>query len=254
MDYQKSGNERAVILVKALPQPSDKHGETVCVAGLTRDGEWRRLYPVRFRHLETKFKRWEWIEYEWRLPRDDKRKESRNVEEESIKVLKHLRSIERVRFIQPLVRSSTDEAFSRGESLAIIRPMNPKFFWEEKGTEEIKSEKSLFQRAAQQRSFLDNELRLLEPCPYKFFFEYETSDGRKHKNVCHDWETSATLFQLKKNYGVDGALNHLDSEYNERYPKAGMAFVMGTHSQRPQQWLLIGILRLDNPAQAELAI
>ena len=46
-----SGTERVVILVKAAPHPSRRYQETVCCAGVTTEGEWRRLYPVRFRHL-----------------------------------------------------------------------------------------------------------------------------------------------------------------------------------------------------------
>jgi hypothetical protein len=40
--------EEIVIVVKAIPQPSKRYGETVCCAGITRNGEWRRLYPSGF--------------------------------------------------------------------------------------------------------------------------------------------------------------------------------------------------------------
>ena len=39
--------EEVVIIVKAVPQPSKRYGEMVCCAGVTRQGEWRRLYPIR---------------------------------------------------------------------------------------------------------------------------------------------------------------------------------------------------------------
>ena len=49
-----------IILVKALPQPSKQHGETVCCAGVTAQGQWKRLFPVRYRHLggDSSFGRW----------------------------------------------------------------------------------------------------------------------------------------------------------------------------------------------------
>ena len=53
------------------------------------------------------------------------------------------------------------------------------------------------------------------------------------------------------------ALNELDSMsvvFNERYPAAGMAFAMGTHSRHPDQWLLVGVLRLDATPQFSLAV
>src|SRR5258708_36962068 len=54
-------NSRAVVLVKALPQPSKTYGETVCCAGVTAEGQWKRLFPVRFRHLrgDSSFSRWD---------------------------------------------------------------------------------------------------------------------------------------------------------------------------------------------------
>ena len=48
----KHQKRRIRILVKALPQPSTKHEETVCCAGVTEDGrELLRLYPIRYRRL-----------------------------------------------------------------------------------------------------------------------------------------------------------------------------------------------------------
>ncbi len=75
MAGEKTGKERALVLVKALPQPSETYGETVCVAGVTLDRNWRRLYPVRFRQLDEGFRRWQWVDYEWRKPRGDRRVE-----------------------------------------------------------------------------------------------------------------------------------------------------------------------------------
>jgi hypothetical protein len=46
---------RVLITVKAAPNPSEKYGETVCVAGLRLDLDaagWVRLYPVNFRELD----------------------------------------------------------------------------------------------------------------------------------------------------------------------------------------------------------
>ena len=79
---ESSGHERVLVLVKALPHVGDRHGETVCCAGVTETGEWRRQFPVHFRTLEEKFRRWQWIDYDWRKPKDDQRPESRRVQED----------------------------------------------------------------------------------------------------------------------------------------------------------------------------
>ena len=45
----KHQKRRVHILVKAFPQPSTKHEETVCCAGVTEDGrKLLRLYPIRY--------------------------------------------------------------------------------------------------------------------------------------------------------------------------------------------------------------
>src|SRR6266496_4083795 len=81
-------SSRVVILVKALPQPSKRYGETVCCAGVTADRKWKRLYPVRFRHLQgdQSFSRWDWVTFKYTQPLRDQRIESCHVFEDSIAV------------------------------------------------------------------------------------------------------------------------------------------------------------------------
>ena len=89
--FAKAGTSRAVVLVKAAPQASGSHGETVCVAALDEYGNWHRLYPLSFRELmpEQRFGRWDNIEFRWRLPEvaKDRRVESKRVEQDSIKII-----------------------------------------------------------------------------------------------------------------------------------------------------------------------
>lgn len=238
------------MLVKALPHASDRHGETVCCAGLTERGEWRRQFPIRFRHLkDKKFGRWQWIEYDWRVPSDDKRPESRRVQEDSIIPGQVLAKGKRAAFIDPYVVPSVSVAVERGQTLALIRPQKVQFSWEKKSLDVIEAERKTYIRAASQTSFFDDELKGLEPCPYSFRFRYLSEDGKPHNHTCDDWETTAAYYKLSNKYGPTAALEHLDKMYNEEYPKNGMALALGTHSQRPEQWLLVGVIRLDIPDQ-----
>ena len=34
-----------IVIIKAAPQVGEKHGETVCCAGIDLEGKWLRLYP-----------------------------------------------------------------------------------------------------------------------------------------------------------------------------------------------------------------
>src|SRR5262249_54888812 len=125
---------RATILVKALPQPSKRYGETVCCAGVTPHGQWKRFYPIRFRHLsgDSSFSRWDQVRVRYSKPRRDKREESCHVHEDSIEILGELPRVERARFLNPLLLPSVAEAARRGHSLALIRPLEPRFFYKRK--------------------------------------------------------------------------------------------------------------------------
>ena len=58
---EKNQIEQILILAKTYPSPSAKHIETSCVAGINRNGEMRRLYPVPFRLLQGRqqLKKWQ---------------------------------------------------------------------------------------------------------------------------------------------------------------------------------------------------
>lgn len=75
--------ERVQVLtvVMTYPHPSSKHQELVCTAGITKAGEWVRLYPIDYRYLpkDKQFRKYQWIEIELEPTGagNDMRKESR---------------------------------------------------------------------------------------------------------------------------------------------------------------------------------
>lgn len=64
--YEKSRSTkpetaRILVTVKARPEPSEKYGETVCVAGIrlgTGSLHWVRLYPIPFRRIYIMVESW----------------------------------------------------------------------------------------------------------------------------------------------------------------------------------------------------
>jgi hypothetical protein len=230
-----------------------RHGETVCCAGVTLDRQWRRQYPIHFRRLQQQFKRWQWIEYDWIAPgAEDRRIESRRVQEESIRAEEVIPETERAAFLDPLITRSTNEAAAKGMSLTLIRPIKVRFRWKAKTNEQIAEERQAYEDSARQKSFLDPDLVALTPCPYAFHFDWTDADGMKHKATCDDWETAATFYRREKTMGVQDALRSMERTFGEDYPNRGMAFALGTHSRRPEQWLLVGVLRLDPVSQLSL--
>lgn len=243
-----------IVLVKALPHAGKKHGETVCCAGITERGEWRRQFPIHFRRLSEKFARWDIIEYEYRIPKDDKRTESRRVQEDTIVVVGDVPSKARANLLNPVVVSSTAVAASRGQSLALIRPQKVRFSAKKKTAKQMEAERQAYSEAARQGSFFDKELSELEPCPYAFTFEYEDEDGKSHISTCDDWETAAMYRNFARQYGEPETLAKMKTTFERDYPARGMAFAMGTHSKYPDVWLLVGVLRLDVMTQMSLGL
>lgn len=244
---------RVAILVKALPQPSSRYGETVCCAGVTLDRQWKRLYPVRFRHLtgDSAFKRWDLVSYDYGRPKQDTRQESCHVHEESIQVDGKLDEKARTRLLSPLIVGSAEDAMSRGQSLALIRPRNPRFRWKAKSPGVIEAEKAGFARAARQIGMFDQHLAAMEPTPYHFGFSFEDSAG-KHTYQCGDWEAHAMFWNESRRSNAAKALAWMDATFNDTYPKAGMVFAIGNQAKRPKTWQLLGVLKLPEEKQGDL--
>lgn len=240
---------RVVVLVKAIPHPSRRYGETVCCAGVTENRQWKRLFPVRFRRMKEKFSRWDWIDFRYSVPRDDRRSESCRVAHESLSVSGKLPFKERAGFLEPLIRPSWKAAANAGETLALIRPRNIRFYHRPKSREAIAKEREGYERATAQGDIFERkDLAALEPVPYIFRFRYSDADG-VHHGTCEDWETNATFWKFRRERSEQEALNHLRNVYNEEYPARGVAFAMGNMKTRPQTWLLLGVVRLDEPKQ-----
>lgn len=248
-------SSRIVTLVKALPQPSKTYGETVCCAGVTADRQWKRLFPVRFRHLsgEASFGRWEWVQFKWHRPTKDARPESCHVHEESIVIDGRLAEGERTRLLNPMIVPSGRVAAERGQSLALIRPRNTKFIFKRRSVKELDEAREAYRYAARQMSIFDKELDELEPSPYEFRFKFEDEAG-SHDYECGDWETHAMFWSGCRRQSEAETLRWMSQTYNEEYPAKGMAFAIGNMAKRPQTWQLLGVIRLNESHQGELLL
>jgi len=176
----EGGTDEAIIIVKAAPQLSSRHGETVCSAGITRGRQWVRLYPIAFRTLQDaqQFRRWDVVRYTWQPPRDDKRVESRRLHHHSLMIAGNLPPGERYGLVAPMVKESLEEESRRGLSFAFIRPTIRKFIVERKSPQELENERQKFETAANQSDLFLAPIVPYQPCPYRFKYEYETKDGK----------------------------------------------------------------------------
>lgn len=246
---------RVTILVKALPQPSKTHGETVCCAGVTARGEWKRLFPIRFRHLkgDSSFKRWDSVSFRYTRPARDNRIESCRVHEESLRVVGRLSKSEQAAFLEPLVLPSINSAVERAQSLALIRPRNTRLVHRRKLPTEIAEQREAFQEAARQTSMFDKELAALDPSPFEFRFKFEDDTAHDFQNG--DWEAHAMFYNgIKRGMSEQEVLDWMETTFNVEYPKHGMLFAVGNQAKRPQIWQLLGVLKVEDSAQEVLPL
>lgn len=245
--------DEAIIIVKAAPQLSARHGETVCTAAVTRDRQWVRLYPIAFRTLEDaqQFKRWDVVRYTSQRPRDDKRIESRRLDHHSLTIAGALPPRERYGLVAPMVVESLEEERRQGRSLAFIRPNILKFIVEKKPADELEDERQKYEMAAKQADLFLGPIIPYAPCPYRFKYDYEIKDG-KRTGTCQDWETEATFFHWRKQYSEADTIRRMQARWGEELPQKGLLFAMGTHSQYPDTWLINELIQMPEAGQFAL--
>jgi hypothetical protein len=249
-----SGEAEAIVIVKAVPHASKKHGETVCCAGIDLHGNWLRLYPVSFRSLDEgqKFGRWDRIRFKWRKPSDDHRIESHRVDQDSLEIVGEIKRSERQSFLSNLIVTSLERERAAGRSLALLKAKILDFKIEKRSDKEIASETVRFAALHSQKDLFNTKSIIpYQPCRYSFKYRYQTDDGIR-EGTCQDWETEATFYNWEKRYGETQALTAIQRIFGEEWPSKGMLLAMGTHSLYPDVWLINGVVRLDEVNQPTL--
>ena len=172
--------------------------------------------------------------------------------EDSIVVNGSMPPKDRAPFLSRLVSASVKEAEVAGKSLALIRPKHTRFYFKSKKPAEIEEERRTYAEAAHQGSFFDEQLKALEPSPYEFRFKFEDAAG-PHDYANGDWEAHAMFFNARRREGSDqAALDWMSTKFNDEYPKKGALFCVGNMASRPQTWMLLGVLRVDDTGQPSL--
>lgn len=248
-----SGSAEAIVIIKAAPQVGQQHGETVCCAGIDLQGKWLRLYPVSFQLLDDhrKFARWDRIRFNWRLPNDDQRPESKRVDQNSIEICGSIKPRERPDFLARSVVTSLRREREAGRSLALLRAEIVDFVIEPKTEAELAEELAKFEADRAQADLFTKQSIPYQPCPYRFKYRYRMEDGTWF-GTCQDWETEATYFRLENELGRAAALARMSQVFGNEYPRKGMLLAMGTHSRYPDTWLINGVIRLTETNQGSL--
>jgi hypothetical protein len=259
---EETQQTQVLITVLTYPHPSRGHQELVCTAGITREGEWVRLYPIdyRYRPREQQFRKYQWIELELGLRGEgnDKRKESRKPNLESIRLIgKPLTTengwAERRILIDAMPHRTLSEYQALYEtdktSLGVVRPTRVLDMKVEKADDKWKPEwEQLF---LQMRMFGEQQ-KPLAKIPYKFSYVFECEDSKKpHNAMCEDWELGVLFLKEVERLGSEERaaesvrnkfLNDLCS------PERDTRFFMGTVFPY-NTWVVLGVFYPPKPKE-----
>lgn len=245
---------KVLIIVKTYPQPSIRHDEVVCTAGVTEDGEWVRLYPIDFRKLpkDRQFRKYQWIEVdlEPKGQAHDKRKESRRPRLDTLRTLGEpiptKDKWQARRDIIDKLPTHTVEEYKKlyeddGISLGIVKPER---------VLDVKIEPVNPEWTPTQMNLV-NQLDLLSPTqeplkklPYKFSYVFKCEDHEKpHTSMIEDWELGALYLKEEKRLGsAEDAAQSVKKKYFEEFfsEKNDTRLFMGTTFPW-NAWVVIGV-------------
>jgi len=248
----KLETKTVLITVKAYPNPSKKHGETVCCAGIDMDTlQWIRLYPIPFRDLDQsqKFKKYNIIKVKC-YKSTDKRIESYKVDSDTIEILDHLNSSKnwarRKELILPTASSSFCEILKKvpqNRSLGAFKPSNVSFTWKKSLIKDSKKREASYA----QLSFFNNSKKVIEQIPFDFYYEfkcYGLPECPGHELLIIDWELGQSYRSWRHIYKTQQLLLEKIKErwfYRMCTNKYDTYFFVGNQRRFVNQFMVLGV-------------
>ncbi len=246
-----------LITVKAAPNPSERYGETVCVAGLSVDLRrrgWIRLYPINFRELasDDRFRKYDLVTVAAIPARQDQRRESFRPVLDSMVTQRHLDSWKpRGALLDPYVEDSmcrfnrAARADANAPSLGLVRPrtvdgldVEPHPGWTPQEQRKIDA------YVRQPDLFSGTDRTALEPPRFRAFYRYHCHDAGcgGHRQGVLDWELVA--FQRRLARAGDDELRRAISEKflgELCAPGREVAFYVGNQAKRAHVFSVLGV-------------
>ena len=244
--------KKLFVTVKTYPTPSTTYIETTCVSGITDDGHWIRIHPVRFRALEedNQFQRYSWIQVRANKATRDPRPESYHVDEETIQFQSRLLTAnawqERREIVEPMLSQSVedlrDQQANYHTSLGVIRPKEITSFSIEKADKDW-SPKQLA-KLDQQDLFALKQGTRLEKIPFDFYYDFICDDPRCHGHHMKvlDWEVAQSYRKWSRRVTQDEWEKKMKEMYDDRVRHSfDSLFFLGTLAKYPTTWTIGGI-------------
>jgi len=257
--------ERDVLItVKTYPNSSRKYRETVCVAGVTREDGWIRLYPMTFRYLPIgrRFKKYQVVRLRMRI-HEEPRPESYRPDQSSLRLGAVLSSANawqaRREWLLPTASASMCEIlrFQRttGKSLGMFKPREAPDLIIQKADQEWRA-------MIEQLDFLEEPKKPLEPIPYRFKYRYFCDEPhcRGHEQTVFDWEACELYRKLRCSEPTESAIHaklrqkFVDELWGRN--KDSYLFV-GNQMAHPRSFIVLGVFwppRLNDERQMRLLL
>lgn len=236
-----------ILMVKTYPQPSKRYQNLVCSAGITDDGRWLRLYPIRFEQFigDYGIEKHDVLRLKIEKNRSDDRKES-------YKVLDILKTISKGKDMTPYkvhdwvqkvgIDPSMDELKRRYKddftSIGIIKP---------KIVEDLVSEKPISEEDVQiakdiQMTLDGEKLFKVDKIMNTFRYVFSCDGACNHHMMCEDWELLGAYRRYLKEYPDEKTTwSKLHNRfYTWLIEERDLHFIVGTHSRFPT-WMIIGL-------------
>lgn len=229
--------EKLLILCKTEPTISSKYEELVCVAGITEEGEFRRIYPIPwetfFSDNDKRFQKKQWIEYELREenPEGDNRPESRKIVNDSIEV-KERASYREIRSLLDDNLTNLEDLNEKDQqevSIGVIQPENIDNIYADENPSHEKAEEG-----KKQKTIGGDEAVRIDVNEVQYHLEFSCCEGCEtdHDMLCEDWEISELHRSLTDNYDSEEAQEKAISKIREVIEnKPDTYLLVGTHHQ-----------------------
>lgn len=255
--------KRILITVRTYPVPAQKNIEVSCTAGVTKEGEWIRLFPVPYRWMDDdkRFVKYQWIDVSVTKATQDPRPESYKLNVDTINIVDHLSTVDswrsRKAVVAPLMRPSMCEIrrqrdASGSPTLGLFKPREIK---------QLIIEPDSGEWTPQQMTNLDQTMLFhtgpaekLEKIPYRFKYEYLCDDPgcKGHTMSCTDWEMGQSYRSWRDEYEGEWETAFRQKYEDQMRDKFDTHFYVGTIHRHPKEWIIVGLFYPPKPIMRDL--
>lgn len=255
---------RIFVCVKTIPVLSNTYGEVVCTAGINEDGDFIRIYPIPYRHLEyeKRFTKYQWIniiDHNLLRRTQDRRPESHHIESMNSIIAEERIGADRwperhaILFKKEVLFTRFEELLQHGrdntKTLAFYKPARIlKIVYEPHHTDLQKLQRIKDRQATD--LFKDDLVNPIKQPDFAFRFIFEDERGKTHKLMIEDWEVHALYRNCRKQgLSKQEAANEVIKKYRSLTSDPyKWCFIMGTiHDNQLKYktatpWAIIGLL------------